>query len=149
MKKTLYVDMDNVLVDFPSAFPQLSEETLKEYEDRLDELPHIFSLMEPMSGAIESFNELSTLFDTYVLSKSPWGNDTAWSDKLKWIKKYLGETAYKRLILSHHKHLNVGDFLIDDRLKNGVDKFKGEHIHFGTSNFPDWESVVLYLKQRA
>lgn len=149
MKKTLYVDMDNVLVDFPSAFPQLSKETLKEYEDRLDEVPHIFSLMEPMPDAIESFNELSTLFDTYVLSTSPWGNDTAWSDKLKWIKKYLGETAYKRLILSHHKHLNVGDFLIDDRLKNGVDKFKGEHIHFGTSSFPDWKSVVLYLKQRA
>lgn len=141
--------MDNVLVDFPSAFPQLSKETLKEYEDRLDEVPHIFSLMEPMPDAIESFNELSTLFDTYVLSTSPWGNDTAWSDKLKWIKKYLGETAYKRLILSHHKHLNVGDFLIDDRLKNGVDKFKGEHIHFGTSSFPDWKSVVLYLKQRA
>jgi 5'-nucleotidase len=141
--------MDNVLVDFPSAFPQLSKEILKEYEDRLDEVPHIFSLMEPMPDAIESFNELSIIFDTYVLSTSPWGNDTAWSDKLKWIKKYLGETAYKRLILSHHKHLNVGDFLIDDRLKNGVDKFKGEHIHFGTSEFPDWESVVLYLKQRA
>jgi len=148
MKKTLYVDMDNVLVDFPSAFPQLSKETLKEYEDRLDEVPNIFSLMKPLPDAIESFNELSTLFDTYVLSTSPWGNDTAWSDKLKWIKKYLGETAYKRLILSHHKHLNVGDFLIDDRLKNGVDKFKGEHIHFGTSNFPDWNSVLVYLKTR-
>lgn len=140
--------MDNVLVDFPSAFPQLSKETLKEYEDRLDEVPHIFSLMKPMPSAIESFNELSTLFDTYVLSTSPWGNHTAWSDKLKWIKNYLGETAYKRLILSHHKHLNVGDFLIDDRLKNGVDKFKGEHIHFGTSNFPDWNSVLVYLKTR-
>lgn len=149
MKKILYVDMDNVLVDFPSAFPLLSEDTLVEYEDRLDEVPHIFSLMQPMPNAIESFNELSGLFDTYVLSTSPWGNDTAWSDKLKWIKKYLGETAYKRLILSHHKHLNIGDFLIDDRLKNGADKFKGEHIHFGTNDFPDWESVLRYLKQRA
>ena len=46
MKKILYVDMDNVLVDFPSAFPLLSEETLIEYEDRLDEVPHIFSLMQ-------------------------------------------------------------------------------------------------------
>lgn len=148
MKKILYVDMDNVLVDFPSAFPLLSEETLVEYEDRLDEVPNIFSLMTPMPNAIESFNELSKLFDTYVLSTSPWGNDTAWSDKLKWIKKYLGETAYKRLILSHHKHLNTGDFLIDDRLKNGADKFKGEHIHFGTPEFPDWVSVVAYLKTK-
>ena len=148
MKKILYVDMDNVLVDFPSAFPLLSEETLIEYEDRLDEVPHIFSLMQPMPNAIESFNELSELFDTYVLSTSPWSNETAWSDKLKWIKKYLSETAYKRLILSHHKHLNVGDFLIDDRLKNGADKFKGEHIYFGTNEFPDWGSVLSYLKSK-
>jgi len=148
MKKTLYVDMDNVLVDFPSAFPLLSSDVLNEYEGRLDEVPHIFSLMQPMPDAIESFNELSTLFDTYVLSTSPWGNDTAWSDKLKWIKQYLGESAYKRLILSHHKHLNVGEFLIDDRLKNGVDKFKGEHIHFGTTDFPDWKSVVHYLRTK-
>jgi len=148
MKKTLYVDMDNVLVDFPSAFPLLSSDVLNEYEGRLDEVPHIFSLMQPMPDAIESFNELSTLFDTYVLSTSPWGNDTAWSDKLKWIKQYLGESAYKRLILSHHKHLNVGEFLIDDRLKNGVDKFKGEHIHFGTADFPDWKSVVHYLRTK-
>jgi 5'-nucleotidase len=70
-------------------------------------------------------------------------------NKLRWIKKYLGESAYKRLILSHHKHLNVGEFLIDDRLKNGVDKFKGEHIHFGTPDFPDWKSVVSYLKVKA
>ena len=140
--------MDNVLVDFPSAFPLLSKAVLVEYEDRLDEVPNIFSLMKPMPDAIESFNELSEMFDTYVLSTSPWGNDTAWSDKLKWIKKYLGESAYKRLILSHHKHLNVGEFLIDDRLKNGVDKFQVEHIHFGTTDFPDWKSVVKYLKTK-
>ena len=52
------------------------------------------------------------------------------------------------MILSHHKHLNVGEFLIDDRLKNGVDKFQGEHIHFGTTDFPDWKSVVKYLKTK-
>lgn len=148
MKKILYVDMDNVLVDFKSAFSQLSDETMNEYAGRLDEIPNIFSLMKPMPDAIDSFNELSTLFDTYVLSTSPWENDTAWSDKLKWIKKYLSETAYKRLILSHHKNLNGGDFIIDDRLKNGVDKFKGEHIHFGKADFTDWKSILAYLKTR-
>ena len=62
---------------------------------------------------------------------SPWENATASSDKLAWVKKYLGKEAYKRLILSHHKHLNNGDYLIDDRDKhNGADKFKGELIVF-------------------
>lgn len=145
MKKILYIDMDNVLVDFPSAFSKLSEDTLKEYASRLDEVPNIFSLMEPMSGAIEAFNNLSEIFDTYILSTSPWENSSAWSDKLIWVKKYLGVNAHKRLILSHHKNLNSGDFLIDDRLKNGADKFKGEHLHFGTKEFPDWSAVLDYL----
>ena len=148
MKKILYVDMDNVLVDFPSAFPRVSPELLTKHGDDKDEIPGIFLLMDPIPGAIDSFNELSKLFDTYILSTSPWENDSAWTDKLKWVKKHLGESAYKRLILSHHKNLNTGDFLIDDRTKNGADKFQGEHIHFGTEKFPDWKSVVEYLNQK-
>lgn len=58
------------------------------------------------------------------------------------------KSAYKRLILRHHKNLSNGDFLIDDRLKNGVDRFKGEHIHFATPEFPDWETVVSYLRTK-
>jgi len=139
--------MDNVLVDFPSAFSELSEDILTEYDSRLDEIPGIFSLMKPMSGAIEAFDELSEMFDIYILSTSPWENPSAWSDKLIWVKKYLGSNAHKRLILSHHKNLNYGHFLIDDRLKNGADKFKGEHLHFGTSKFPDWNAVLNYLKK--
>ena len=63
-------------------------------------------------------------------------------------KKNLGNVAYKRLILSHHKNLNSGDFLIDDRTKNGAGEFGGEHIHFGTGKFPDWKIVVQYLQQK-
>lgn len=48
-KKILYFDMDNVLVDFPSGIALLSEETQKEYEERLDEVPGIFSLTEPLT----------------------------------------------------------------------------------------------------
>jgi|SRR5579862_3469365 len=149
MRKTLYVDMDNVLVDFKSAFPQLPADVLKEYEGRLDDVPGIFSLMKPLPGAIEAFEELAGLFDTYILSTAPWANPSAWSDKLKWVKEHLGDHAYKRLILSHHKNLNRGDFLVDDRTKHGADIFQGEHIHFGTERFPDWATVTAYLRERA
>ena len=145
MKKVLYVDMDNVLVDFKSGIDRLDKSLIKEFDGRLDEVPGIFGLMEPMKDAIESYEELAKHYDTYLLSTSPWENETAGPDKLKWVKKYLGKVAYKRLILSHHKNLNAGDYLIDDRLKNGVDKFTGEHIHFGTEQFPDWLAVKEYL----
>ena len=137
--------MDNVLVDFPSGISKLSQEVINEYESNLDEVPNIFSLMEPLEGAIDSFEILSQRYDTYILSTAPWENSSAWSDKVKWVKKYLGESAYKRLILSHHKNVNHGDYLIDDRTKNGAGEFKGELIRFGTDKFPDWKSVCSYL----
>jgi 5'(3')-deoxyribonucleotidase len=107
MKKTLYIDLDNVLVDFTSAFPLVEPSLMKAYEGHLDDIPGIFSLMRPVERAVESFEELATLFDTFILSTSPWNNPSAWSDKLIWVKKHLGTPAYKRLILSHHKNLNM------------------------------------------
>ena len=144
-KKILYVDMDNVLVDCQSGISKLSKEVINEYESNLDEVPNIFSLMEPLEGAIDSFKILSQKYDTYILSTAPWKNSSAWTDKVKWVQKYLGESAYKRLILTHHKNLNHGDYLIDDRTKNGAGEFKGELIQFGTDKFPDWKSVCSYL----
>lgn len=147
--KVLYIDMDNVLVDFPSGIARVPQNVIAEYDDRLDEVPNIFSLMDPLPGAVESFEYLSGIYDTYILSTSPWENPSAWSDKLLWVKKHLGRSAYKRLILSHHKNLNAGHYLVDDRTKNGVDRFIGEHIHFGSDLFPNWEAVVAYLKSKA
>jgi len=144
-KKRLYVDMDNVLVNFQSGIDKLSPQTLKEYEGNLDEVPGIFGLMDPVPGAIEAFESLAVKYDTYILSTGPWNNPSAWSDKNIWVKKYLGKVAWKRLILTHHKNLVEGDYLIDDRTANGAGLFKGEHIHFLTEKFPDWESVLKYL----
>ena len=141
--------MDNVLVDFQSGIDQIESNVIREFEGRLDEVPGIFSLMSPMYGAVEAHRELSELFDTYILSTAPWENPSAWSDKLQWVKQYLGKPVYKRLILSHNKNLNDGQYLVDDRTKNGADKFKGVHIHFGTSEYPDWESVLVYLRENA
>jgi 5'-nucleotidase len=149
MRMILYVDMDNVLVDFPSALPQFSEATIAEYKGRLSEIPGIFSKMAPLPQAIDAFNELASAFDTYILSTATWENPSSWSDKLLWVQRHLGGKAYKRLILSHHKNLNHGDFLIDDRTNNGAGGFVGEHILFGSELFPDWASVLSYLRSRS
>ncbi len=149
MKKVLYVDMDNVLVDFPSGIAQLDASVRQEYAGRLDEVPGIFALMSPMPGALDAFKELAVLYDAYILSTAPWENPSAWSDKLLWVKNHIGKAAHKRFILSHHKNLNDGDYLVDDRTKNGADAFSGRHIHFGTDAFPHWEAVLVYLRKNA
>ena len=144
VKKVLYIDMDNVLVNFASAFPKIDKDVFDQYDDK-DDIPGLFALMDPMDGAIDAFKVLSDKYDVYILSTAPWDNPSAWSDKLEWVKKYLGDVAYKRLILTHHKNLNRGDYLIDDRLARGVSEFEGEFIHFGSEKFPDWDSVIEYL----
>jgi 5'-nucleotidase len=145
MKKIVYVDMDNTLVHFQSGIDNLTPELRAQYDGNFDEAPHIFSLMEPMEHAIESYKILTEHFDTYILSTSPWENPTALNDKLDWVKRHLGQHAYKKVIFSHNKHLNKGDYLIDDRTKNGADRFEGELILFGSEKFPNWHSVIEYL----
>jgi 5'-nucleotidase len=144
-KKILYFDMDNVLVNFQSGIDRLETVDLINYEGKLDEVPGIFGLMDPVDGAIEAYHKLNEVYDCYILSTAPWNNPSAWIDKLHWVQKHLGEVAHKRLILTHNKNLNKGDYLIDDRTKNGAGEFEGEHIHFLTERFPDWNSVLNYL----
>ena len=45
--KILYVDKDNVLVDFQSGIDCLNDKQLKDIRGRYDEFPNIFSLMQP------------------------------------------------------------------------------------------------------
>ena len=142
-KKRVFFDMDNVLVNFPSGMAKVAPELLSKYKP--DEVPGFFSLMEPMPGALEAVERISKKYDVFILSTAPWGNPSAWSDKLLWVKKHFGEVFYKRLILTHRKDLVKGDYLIDDRGKNGTDEFEGEWIQFGSDRFPDWPSVVKYL----
>ena len=64
--KILYIDMDSVLVDFQSGIDRISPQLKAEYEDHLDDVPGIFSLMKPMPGAVEAFEKLAQAYDTYL-----------------------------------------------------------------------------------
>ena len=143
--KRVFIDMDNVLVDFQSGLNQMSEEVKAEYADRLDEIPGLFGKMKPMEGAIEAVHELQKHYDLFILSTAPWKNPSAWSDKVEWVTKYLDDVFHKRMVITHRKDLCQGDYLIDDRGKNGTSEFCGEWIEFGSEQFSNWESVLRYL----
>jgi 5'-nucleotidase len=152
-KKILYIDLDNTIVDFRSGIKRLHKSHVVKFDGRLDEVPHIFSIMHPMKGAIKAYKELDKLYDTYILSTAPWLNPQAWRDKVEWVHHHLGveegSPAYKRLILSHHKNLNRGDFLVDDRPNNGASEFEGKWLEFGSKKYPDWDAVTKYLRKKA
>ena len=141
----IYVDMDGVLVDFPTA---LDKRGLSRDTKDPELIPGLFAEMDPIPGSLEAFRELVRRgHDVYILSTAPWGNETAWGDKCGWVKKHLGDVASKRLILSHHKHLLMGDVLVDDRKKRGAGAFHGVHIPYGTKMFPDWETVLKEIEE--
>jgi 5'(3')-deoxyribonucleotidase len=104
--------------------------------------------MSPIEGAVKAVKTLSQHYDVYILSTAPWKNPSAWSDKRTWVTKYFHGIFYKRIILTHRKDFVIGDYLIDDRSRNGASEFCGEWIQFGSDEFPDWESVVSYLSQK-
>ena len=171
-KTIVYLDMDDVIVDFKSGINAVKWmhpfRDPESHKANWDEVPGIFGKMKPYAGAIEAVKRLaqSEHLDVYVLSTAPWQNPSAWADKLRWIRKHFDEknpidkkTAdnplYKKLILSHNKHLNAGEILIDDRKANGAADFGGLHIHFGPESefhdrpgkFPNWDSVVKYFEK--
>jgi len=60
----------------------------------------------------------------------------------------LDDVFHKRMVITHRKDLCQGDYLIDDRGKNGTSDFAGEWIEFGSEKFPDWNSVLEYLNTK-
>ena len=160
MKKIVYVDMDGVVADFDSEMqkllpdvhlgegdPSTYAERSKAVDKAMQENPRLFKNLLPIPNAQFGIYHLrnSELYDIYFLSTPVCLVPESYMDKRIWLRENFGEWADKRLILTHRKDLCIGDYLIDDRFKNGTELFQGKHIHFGGEGFPDWISVIKYL----
>ena len=132
--------MDGVLVDFESGVAKIDEATKEQYKGKLDEIPGIFALMDPIPGAAEVVRLLARSYDVFILTTSPWNNPTAASDKVQWVKKYMDDVFHKRLIITHRKDLLDGDYLIDDRDKNGITKV--QQYFYQVTFYQKWRVTV-------
>ncbi|MBO9489803.1 hypothetical protein J7384_05460 [Endozoicomonas sp. G2_1] len=145
----VYIDMDDVLCDFSGAF-----------DSALSVNPEItypqsqygfYANLTPLTGAIEALIDLlsSEKFTPYILTAPSILNPLCYTEKRIWVEKHLGLAFVERLIISPDKSLLCGDVLIDDRTHgHGQDCFQGELIQFGSTEYPDWESVLNYLKSK-
>lgn len=154
-KKILFCDLDGVVADFEKEMnkkiPGWRQMTEKEVDEKVTEMclndPNIFHNLDPIPNAVETVKKLFNHFEVYFLSTPMWKSPESFTGKRLWVEEHFGDLAIKRLILSHRKDLNIGDYLIDDRTHNGAGEFTGKHIHYGTVDFPDWDSVYEFLKE--
>lgn len=152
-KQILYIDMDGVIVDVDKMIELFKQKF--DYSGEIELIPDIFLEAPPVDGAIKAIKLLhqSGKYDMYIASTVPWQCRTAATHKLQWIDHYLlDDIFHKRVIFTHRKDLLIGDYLIDDRLKNGANKFEGELLRFGTdpdtgkqNDYPDWDSILKKL----
>ena len=154
-KKILLVDMDGVIADFTKGILRV-EPTLSMHDSNyeleegvVDSIVsrdrEFFQKLEPIDGGVEAVHELMNHYHVYFCSTPMETVPHSFTGKKEWLNKHFGPKAYKNLILTHRKDLCLGHYLIDDRTKNGAGEFTGEHIHFRTNMFPNWDSVLKYL----
>lgn len=158
VKKILYLDMDGVLADFDHAIkqhcPELeTSDIFPDYESReakvnaiCESNPDIFHNLITIPGAINAVKRLDEIYDIYFLSTPMENVPLSYAGKRVWLEKHFGKIAYKKLILTHRKDLAIGHYLVDDRTRNGAGEFTGEHIHFGSPRYINWDTTLFYLE---
>lgn len=148
-KKILHIDMDGVIADF-EGYIKSKQPNIDWIDNQVDIFceanPRVFRDLPVIEGTVESVNFLKNHFDIYFLSTPMWHVPHSYKDKRLWIHDVFGDWSKNRLILTKHKDLIIGDYLVDDRTANGADRFLGELLQFRTEIFPNWQSVVDYLK---
>lgn len=156
-KKIVWLDMDGVLVNFRKGVDEILEinpEFREKYKGEYDRMHGVFRNPPPIDGAIEAVKKLaeSGKYELYIASTAPWDNPESATDKRYWIEKHFGDLFKKKMVITHLKNMLIGDYLIDDRTKNGAGEFKGELLHFGYdyvndkfNEYPNWDSILKKL----
>lgn len=91
-----------------------------------------------VSEAGFAFERLAQRYDTYVVCPQD-------ECPREWIDRRLGVAAWNRLVLTNHKQLLYGDYLIDNSTTGGSSDFLGTRLAFGTPEFKTWEHVLNYF----
>tara|TARA_R110002167_G_scaffold51814_6_gene149950 strand:+ start:9792 stop:10244 length:453 start_codon:yes stop_codon:yes gene_type:complete len=146
MASIVYIDMDDTICHFRSAFEQA---ITKNPAIQFPQSQYgFFENLEPIADAIASIQFLlaDERFDPYILTAPSVLNPLCYTGKRVWIEKHLGLDFCHRLIISPRKDLLKGHYLIDDyNAGKGQEAFSGQLIHFGSTDFPDWLAVMRYL----
>ena len=130
--------MDGVISDFDKAAQEQGN-------GKRPDLYVDYRNLELMPHAKESLMKLNKDFDIYIASTPSWSRPEVWAHKREWIEEHF-PWLKRKLILTHHKNLLLGDMLIDDSRWRGQPDFKGQWLWFGTAQrAKDWPTTLEYI----
>lgn len=148
MKKTIAIDMDNVIADIETNWINFYEQAFGVRVDKKDLLgkpedsafpdpekarsllykPGFFRNAPVMEGAVEALSALQVDFEIYIVSAAMEFPNSL-SEKHDWLAEHFPFISWKNIIFCGDKSVIGTDFLIDDHLKN-LDFHKGMPILF-------------------
>lgn len=114
--------------------------------------------LQVIEGAKEAVKEIEEVADLFILTAPVWSSQTWGYDRCQWLKQHF-DIGYKRVIITHAKHLVHGDVFLDDKpsnVGNWQDKWKdgkglvrhydythGDLMHLTRTH--DWKQVVRHV----
>jgi 5'-nucleotidase len=171
-KKTIAIDMDNVIADVATHFMHWYEketgikvdpETLMGVPEndafpdnavrRYVYTPGFFRTVPLMPGAVDGVKKLMENFEIYIVSAAMEFPHSL-PEKYDWLKEHFPFISWRNIIFCGDKSIINTDYLLDDHCKN-LDCCKGKALIFTAAHnvkidrhhrLNSWEEVVNYLE---
>ena len=95
MKKTIFFDMDGLIVDFVKGYKDAFNRSAYEddsftVEQFVNQIPHFFRLLPVNEKGMELFNELKDKYNIIFLTTPMKSMVHCKRDKVEWIKEHIG-----------------------------------------------------------
>ena len=177
-RKRLLIDMDHVMADITSQFIKWYSDATGTEINRDDlvgkpedlafpqpdlirnflYMPGFFRTAPVMTGSREVVRELNALYDIYIVSAALEFPQSL-IEKYEWLSEHFPFLGWQQIVFCGSKKAIVGDYMIDDHLKN-LNHFTGEKILFsathnigthinGYKRVNDWEEVrSMFIENR-
>ncbi|MCP4521017.1 MAG: hypothetical protein GY827_04875 [Cytophagales bacterium] len=143
-KRIVYFDMDGVLCKFKKKY---DEELKRNHSIKYPQATYgFFTSLEPhhiMIGLYKALEKNSN-FEVHILTAPSIHNPLCYTEKRVWVEKHLGMDAVQRMVITQHKNLLKGDYLIDDHSTGrGQDKFEGKLLLVDEDNMNETVNNII------
>lgn len=139
--KRVYIDLDETIASYKSHFHGMK--LINPHIEFPQSQYGFFLDLKPIPGAKEGVLRLKEMgFDVWFLTRPSIKNPLCYTEKRVWMENHFGIESCEKFIICPDKSLLKGDYLIDDCL---WPDFEGTQLLFGSKEFPNWDSVILYF----